>query len=161
MVERRSLHSSMRDSVAPHSSAMYSVWPVKGRPESVTASLFKRRRHHGFGLAAEAHFGSDADVLHGGHATAGIQPAEGKLLDTDERARILQFRRSGIPVTPPAISNTAASPTTIQRARSASSGSATACTHDFGADAGGIAHRQARWWGGSQWWIGAWKKSAT
>ena len=38
-VERRSLASSMRDSLAPHSSAMYSVCPENGRPESVTASL--------------------------------------------------------------------------------------------------------------------------
>jgi hypothetical protein len=31
----------MRDSVAPHSSAMYSVWPEKPMPLRVTASLFK------------------------------------------------------------------------------------------------------------------------
>ena len=41
MVARRSLARSMRDSVAPQSSAMYSVWPVKARPERVTASLFR------------------------------------------------------------------------------------------------------------------------
>ena len=39
MVASFSLASSMRDSVAPQSSAMYSVWPEKLRPERVTASL--------------------------------------------------------------------------------------------------------------------------
>ena len=40
IVHSRSLASSMRDSVAPHSSAMYSVCPENGRPPSATASLF-------------------------------------------------------------------------------------------------------------------------
>src|ERR1039457_7539068 len=44
MVERRGLQSSMRDSVAPHNCAMYSVCPVNGRPERETASLLIDRK---------------------------------------------------------------------------------------------------------------------
>ena len=92
MVESRSLHSSMRDSVAPHSSAMYSVWPENGRPEERDRLLVQGRGHHGFGLAAQTHFRRDPHILHGGHAAARIQPAERKLLDAGECPRVVQLR---------------------------------------------------------------------
>ena len=143
MVERRSLHSSMRDSVAPHNSAMYSVWPVNGAPGKRDGFLVQRRGHHGFGLAAETHFGGDAHVLHGGHATAGVQPAEGKILDVRrERARREGPPASGIPVTRLGHFQHGGVAHYDPARQGRELGSATACRYDFGADAGGIPHGQ-------------------
>ena len=71
---------------------MNSVWPEKLRRESVTASLFSGRSHHGRRFAAQAHFGGRADVFHGRHPAAGVQAAEGEILDRPELAHVAQFR---------------------------------------------------------------------
>ena len=128
MVERRSLHSSMRDSVAPHSSAMYSVCPENGRPESVTASLFT-----GAVTMASASPRRHISVAIRTYSTAATpqrassRPNENSAIPSSARAS-RSSARSAIPVIRLAISSTAASPTTIQRASGASCGSATACS---------------------------------
>ena len=104
--------------------------------------LVHRRRHHGFGLAAQTHFGRDPHILHGGHATARIQPAERKLLDAGERPRVVKlrletdsrnpaghFQHGGIPHHDP-----------VRQGCELRIGNR--LQHDFGADPGGIAHGQ-------------------
>src|ERR1035437_1409350 len=128
MVERRSLHSSMRDSVAPHSSAMNSVCPENGRPESVTASLFT-----GAVTMASASPERHIPVAIRTYSTAATpqrassRPNENSSIPASARAS-RSSAWSLIPVIRWAISRTAPSPTTIQRASGASSGSATACS---------------------------------
>src|SRR5260370_17945815 len=128
MVERRSLQSSMRDSVAPHSSAMYSVCPENGRPESVTASLFT-----GAVTMASASPRRHISVAIRTYSTAATpqrassRPNENSSIPASARAS-RSSARSAIPVIRLAISSTAASPTTIHRAIGASCGSATACS---------------------------------
>src|SRR5260370_8674807 len=128
MVERRSLQSSMRDSVAPHSSAMYSVCPENGRPESVTASLFT-----GAVTMASASPRRHISVAIRTYSTAATpqrassRPNENSSTPASARAS-RSSARSAIPVIRLAISSTAASPTTIHRAIGASCGSATACS---------------------------------
>ena len=93
-----SLASSMRDSVAPQSSAMYSVWPEKWRPERRDGFLVERGGDHGVGFACEAHFGGKADVLDCGDAVFGGELAEAEGLVGSRRPgetrRMVGARRS-------------------------------------------------------------------
>jgi len=91
-VASRSLASNMRDSAAPHNSAMYSVCPVNGRPESVTASLFS-----GAVTMASAsritHIRWRFGRIPRRHPAARIQAAEGEILDIAQSEGIAQRRR--------------------------------------------------------------------
>ena len=93
--QSRSQASSMRDSV--RAAELRDVFGVAGeRASGKRDGLFiQRRGDHGVGLAAQAHFGGDPDVVHGGGAAARVEFAEGEAGHIFQASRMSWSSRVG------------------------------------------------------------------